>query len=106
MISFKIANYGIGGVYNAHPDPMSFHSKPDLTEDKLADAIGRGDRMATFMGYLSDVQLGGATVFPNLGISIPPEKGSAAFWWNLFSNGLLDSFTVHGGCPVLVGSKW
>ena len=34
------------------------------------------------------------------------EKGSAVFWWNLLTNGLLDVQTVHGGCPVVVGSKW
>ena len=28
------------------------------------------------------------------------------FWWNLLTNGLLDVQTVHGGCPVVVGSKW
>ena len=80
----QVANYGIGGVYNAHPDPFSWAAKADLAPEKRADLVGRGDRVATIMAYLTDVELGGATVFPNLGVSILPEKGSAAFWWNLF----------------------
>ena len=27
------------------------------------------------------VNLGGGTVFPNAGVAIQPEEGSAAFWW-------------------------
>ena len=106
---FQIANYGIGGVYNAHPDPFLYAERfraGGLELDRKMDFITRGDRLATFMGYLSPVELGGATVFPNIGVSIAPEKGSAAFWWSLHNNGHLDWFTVHGGCPVLVGSKW
>ena len=26
--------------------------------------------------------------------------------WNLHTNGISDQLTIHGGCPVLVGSKW
>lgn len=73
---------------------------------------------------MSDVELGGATAFPGLGLRIPPSKvsskvrdgvfttagtplqGDAAYWWNLNKAGDGDLRTRHAGCPVLVGSKW
>lgn len=33
-------------------------------------------------------------------------KGAAAFWYNLLPSGSVDGRTRHGGCPVLLGSKW
>ena len=39
----------------------------------------------TFMVYLSDVEAGGHTVFPNLGLSVPPVRGSALFWHTINS---------------------
>ena len=105
--SFQVANYGIGGVYNHHPDPHNWHHpQKTVSEDERPEAVMNGDRVATVMGYLSDVELGGATVFPNAGVTIWPERGSIAMWWNLVSNGLTDQMTIHGGCPVIVGSKW
>lgn len=55
---------------------------------------------------MTDVALGGGTVFPRLGVRLTPTKGSAAFWYNLYRNGEGIEETVHGACPVLMGEKW
>lgn len=55
---------------------------------------------------MSDVQQGGATVFPSLNVSLQPRRGTAAFWYNLHPSGQGDYQTRHAACPVLIGSKW
>lgn len=90
----QIVSYGVGGHYEPHVDYFG---------ESLAQASG--DRLATLLFYLNDVQAGGATVFPTLGLAIPPTKGSALLWFNLYKNGQGDPFTLHSGCPVLLGSK-
>ncbi len=60
------------------------------------------------MGYLSEVEGGGATTFlvPNREVTVWPRRGSISFWFSLTKDGRRDMKTIHGGCPVLKGSKW
>uniref|UniRef100_A0A3Q0RGH4 Prolyl 4-hydroxylase subunit alpha-1 n=1 Tax=Amphilophus citrinellus TaxID=61819 RepID=A0A3Q0RGH4_AMPCI len=74
----QVANYGVGGQYEPHFD----------------------------FGRMSDVSAGGATVFPDVGAAVWPQKGTAVFWYNLFASGEGDYSTRHAACPVLVGNKW
>ncbi|KAJ8408773.1 hypothetical protein AAFF_G00245910 [Aldrovandia affinis] len=96
----QVANYGVGGQYEPHYD-FSRKDEPDAFK-----TLGTGNRVATFLSYMSDVSAGGATVFPDFGAAIYPRKGTAVFWYNLFRSGEGDYRTRHAACPVLVGSKW
>ncbi|XP_059398883.1 prolyl 4-hydroxylase subunit alpha-2 isoform X3 [Carassius carassius] len=96
----QVANYGVGGQYEPHYD-FSRKDEPDAFK-----SLGTGNRVATFLNYMSDVEAGGATVFPDFGAAIWPRKGTAVFWYNLFRSGEGDYRTRHAACPVLVGSKW
>ncbi|XP_068600234.1 prolyl 4-hydroxylase subunit alpha-2-like isoform X2 [Brachionichthys hirsutus] len=96
----QVANYGVGGQYEPHYD-FSRKDEPDAFK-----RLGTGNRVATFLNYMSDVEAGGATVFPDFGAAIWPRKGTAVFWYNLFKSGEGDYRTRHAACPVLIGSKW
>nr|XP_014086194.1 prolyl 4-hydroxylase subunit alpha-2 [Bactrocera oleae] len=94
----QVANYGLGGHYGAHYDFSEMFEKDEYN--------GQGNRIATALFYINDVELGGATAFPYLHLSVPPIKGSMIVWYNLHNSLELDYRTKHGGCPVLMGSKW
>ncbi|XP_077553488.1 prolyl 4-hydroxylase subunit alpha-1-like [Haemaphysalis longicornis] len=112
---YQVANYGLGGHYTPHVDPVSF--------DSVADEIckNRGNRLATILLFLSDVRAGGATAFVELGLAVRPRAGDALFWLNIepyegsdspwdfpfwHQKRAPDYRTEHVGCPVLRGSKW
>ncbi|XP_054081774.1 prolyl 4-hydroxylase subunit alpha-1 [Zeugodacus cucurbitae] len=96
----QVVNYGIGGHYEPHFD---FARKDEV---RAFQGLNTGNRIATVLFYMSDVEQGGATVFTNLRIALWPRKGSAAFWYNLHKSGEGDFRTRHAACPVLTGSKW
>ncbi|XP_051502877.1 prolyl 4-hydroxylase subunit alpha-1-like isoform X2 [Myxocyprinus asiaticus] len=96
----QVANYGVGGQYEPHFD-FGRKDEPDAFKE-----LGTGNRIATWLFYMSDVSAGGATVFPGVGAAVWPKKGTAVFWYNLFASGEGDYSTRHAACPVLVGNKW
>ncbi|XP_072293059.1 prolyl 4-hydroxylase subunit alpha-1b isoform X2 [Eucyclogobius newberryi] len=96
----QVANYGMGGQYEPHFD-FGRKDEPDAFKE-----LGTGNRIATWLFYMSDISAGGATVFPDVGAAVWPQKNSAVFWYNLFASGEGDYSTRHAACPVLVGNKW
>lgn len=93
----QMANYGIGGQYEPHND---FFGPGGYIEK-----FWIGDRIATNMFYLSDVEQGGYTVFPKINIFSRPVKGALIVWHNLHRSLDPDFRTLHAGCPVVKGSK-
>ncbi|XP_062188338.1 probable prolyl 4-hydroxylase 6 [Phragmites australis] len=112
--NIQILRYEHGQKYDPHFD--YFH-------DKVNQARG-GHRYATVLMYLSTVEKGGETVFPNAkgwesqpkddtfsecaqkGLAVKPVKGDAVLFFSLHVNGVPDPLSLHGSCPVIEGEKW
>jgi len=65
-----------------------------------------GQRVGTIVMYLSDVDEGGGTSFPNIGLQVQPKKGSAVFFANTDAYRRPDPQTLHAGEPVSKGVKY
>lgn len=101
--NYQVMNYGLGGKISSHCDSRSGNH---AAKSERGHQFG-GPRIMTFMMYLTSVRSGGQTVFPNLGLSVRPVKGSALFWFNFKATGDYDERTIeHLGCPVIWGNKW
>ncbi len=94
---FQILRYEIGQKYEVHHD----YGAVDQS------AVG-GPRILTFFLYLSDVDEGGETQFPALGISIRPKKGRAVLWPSVLDRDYMerDGRTMHESRPITRGRKF
>ena len=99
----------LGGLCETHYDPHGYIEGQELPPHPgFLRLQKQGDMMATMMGWLEEVEVGGATAFADPGneVLIWPKRGSAAFWFNLDRKGYRDTRLLHGGCPIIKGSKW
>jgi prolyl 4-hydroxylase len=65
-----------------------------------------GQRTWTAMVYLSDVEEGGATWFPQAGFRVAPKRGRLLAWNNMAADGSPNVLTLHEGMPVVRGVKY
>ncbi len=63
-------------------------------------------RTQTMYIYLNDVEEGGCTSFPNVGVSVEPKKGRAVCWYNTDKEMKILPESLHAADPVLRGEKW
>ena len=85
-----------------HPDDGYYAWHTDW--GPMPDWIGR--KLAVQF-YLNDVEEGGETWFPKLGVKIKPKPGKAALWHNLNkSQTACHPMSEHAGTPVIKGTKW
>ncbi|KAL2940319.1 putative prolyl 4-hydroxylase 3 [Bienertia sinuspersici] len=111
----QVLHYEAGQKYEPHFDYF-------LEEYSTANG---GQRIATVLMYLSDVEEGGETVFPSAkgnvsdipywnelsecgkgGLSVKPKRGDALLFWSMKPDASLDPLSLHAGCPVIRGDKW
>ncbi|KAJ7953174.1 Prolyl 4-hydroxylase alpha-like protein [Quillaja saponaria] len=111
----QVLHYEVGQKYEPHYDYFL---------DEFSTRNG-GQRIATILMYLTDVEEGGETVFPAAkgnfssvpwwnelsecgkgGLSVKPKMGDALLFWSMKPDATLDTSSLHGGCPLIKGNKW
>lgn len=97
----NVLKYAEGGEYKPHHDYFdpAVKGRAELIKDS-------GQRVGTFIMYLSDVESGGGTSFPKAKIEVRPKMGRALYFSNTKLNGDLDPLTYHAGVPVQKGTKY
>jgi len=95
----QILRYRPGAEYRPHHDYF------DPKHPGSATILQRGgQRVATLVIYLNTPEGGGATTFPDVGLSVAPVRGNAVFF--SYDRAHPSTRTLHGGAPVLAGEKW
>ena len=87
-------------------------------------AADGGYRVSTALLYLTDVEEGGETAFPDSEWADPSlaagswsecaegvvaaraRAGEALVFWSITPNNEIDPASMHAGCPVIKGEKW
>jgi len=97
---FYLIRYEVGQQYKPHYDFFS-------NDANGAPFIGSsGNRMATVLTYLATPDEGGETVFPEAQLQVKARKGDAVLFFNMHPDGSVDPRSLHGGLPVIKGTKW
>eukprot|EP00548_Thalassiothrix_antarctica_P017460 CAMPEP_0194198200 /NCGR_PEP_ID=MMETSP0154-20130528/77633_1 /TAXON_ID=1049557 /ORGANISM="Thalassiothrix antarctica, Strain L6-D1" /LENGTH=320 /DNA_ID=CAMNT_0038922967 /DNA_START=188 /DNA_END=1150 /DNA_ORIENTATION=- len=91
----QLLRYHEDQFYKFHHDCTPHHAERQM-----------GPRVLTFFLYLTTIETGGGTKFPNLGeLTIQPKKGRAVIWPNVLNDKptTMDPRTAHQALPVEPG---
>ena len=93
----QLLRYEPGQFYNTHHDYIEYQTERQM-----------GVRTLTVFLYLNDVEAGGGTEFPLLGLTVQPKKGRAVIWPSVLNEdpNAKDGRTDHGALPVEAGIKY
>lgn len=93
--------------YRPEDQYRGHHDFFDPADPGSAVHLVKGQRIATVLLYLNDVTAGGATYFPELGLSVRPVRGRALYFEYPASPCCgPDKRLIHAGTPVTAGEKW
>ncbi|GAB7522383.1 2OG-Fe(II) oxygenase [Paraburkholderia sp. 2C] len=97
----QLLRYRPGAQHMPHFDFLS----SDV--EKNRKSIERsGQRIATLIMYLNNVEAGGETFFTECGFSVLPRQGKALYFQYGNRLGQTDTSSRHAGSPVVAGEKW
>lgn len=93
--------YAVGQQFPPHHDWF----RADASYWPVENGNG-GQRSWTTMVFLNQVEAGGQTEFPALGVAIDPTPGALLMWNNATPEGYSNEWTMHAGTPVTDGVKY
>jgi prolyl 4-hydroxylase len=97
-----LLRYGDKQEYKPHYDWFASDLGPEWKE--MVERTGQ--RYATMIIYLSEVEKGGETSFPKINLKIKPNRGDALLFYDMTPMGEVDDMSLHGGEVVEQGEKW
>jgi len=118
---FQVLRYKAGQHYDAHRDYWDPREFPQVQRFTNSEGFWTM-RHATLLWYLQAPGAGGETWFPRAhgggvphddwmacdgrGVKVVPANATAVLFYNLRSDGDIDEYSWHCGCPVKRGVKW
>lgn len=92
----QVLHYAVGQEFLPHVDYLA----------RPGDAAPAGERIATFLIYLSEDFDAGETWFVRADLKVKPAKGDAVFFANVTPDGAPDPQSLHAGLAPTRGEKW
>lgn len=95
----QVLNYQPGAQYKPHQDYF------DPENESIDALLARGgQRVGTVLMYLNTPEAGGGTTFPDINLTVFAQRGNAVFFGYEIPDASMQC--LHGGDPVIAGTKW